>query len=291
MQSVDSRAPCGLAREGYAVGMSRIDTIFQTLRAERRAALMPFITAGYPSIEATEAMLGEIERAGASVCELGIPFSDPIADGPVIQASMTDALAAGVRVEGVLEMVRRVRPKLEMGLVAMISYSIVYRLGTERFIAEAAEAGLDGFIFPDLPLEEAEAVGEMVRQAGLTSTLLIAPTTPIERARQIAQASSGFVYVLARSGVTGERSDLPPDLTDRIQKLRQVTDLPIAVGFGISQAEQVSAVTDVADAAIVGSAVVKRIAGVKDQSPQQIAEQVGGFIADLASGLRVATDA
>ncbi|MEX2671949.1 MAG: tryptophan synthase subunit alpha [Phycisphaeraceae bacterium] len=271
--------------------MNRINTIFRELRQEGRTALMPFVTAGYPSLEATEAMLSHMERAGASVCELGIPFSDPIADGPVIQASMTDALAAGVRVDAVLEMVRRVRPTLKMALVAMISYSIVYRLGAETFIKQAADAGLDGFIFPDLPVEEAEAVGGMVRDAGLTCTLLIAPTTPLERAKAIAQASSGFVYVLARTGITGERSDLPADLSDRVAKLRQVTDLPIAVGFGVSQAQHVRAVTEVADAAIVGSALVKRIAQVKHEPPNVIAEHVGTFVADLAEGLCVRSSA
>lgn len=271
--------------------MSRIDQIFTALQHEGRTALMPFVTAGYPSLDATEAMLGEIERAGASVCELGFPFSDPIADGPVIQASMTDALAAGVSVRGVLDMVRRVRPKVSIGLVAMISYSIVYRLGVQRFVAEAADAGIDGFIFPDLPLEEADGVGRVVRAAGLTCTMLIAPTTPLERAKAIAEASSGFVYVLARTGITGERSELPAGLSDRVANLREVTDLPIAVGFGVSQPEHVRAVTEVADAAIVGSALVKRITQVKDQPTDKIAQEVGTFVAQLAEGLCVKSEA
>lgn len=265
--------------------MNRIDRIFHDLRSRRGKALMPFITAGDPDIETTAAMLPRIEEAGASICELGIPFSDPIADGPVIQASMAYALSKKLRTQDILDTVRRLRPSLNMGLVAMVSYSIVHRLGAQRFVTDAAASGFDGFIFPDLPLDESDAVLRKVRDAGLTCTLLIAPTTPIERAEKIAKASSGFVYVLARAGITGERSALPADLTARVRRLREVTDLPIAVGFGVSTPDQVRDVVEVADAAIVGSAIMRRVAQVRDRGRAAVAAEVSSFVSELAAGL------
>jgi len=266
--------------------MPRIDDIFSNLRGEGRKALMPFVTAGYPSLEHTEAMLPAIEAAGASIVELGIPFSDPIADGPVIQASMTAALGAGFHTADAFAMVRRVRERLSLGLVVMVSYSIVYRMGVERFVGEAREAGVDGFILPDLPLDESDAARKIIADAGLTCSLLIAPTTPPDRAAAIARACTGFVYVVARTGITGERDELPPGLADRLTALRNVTELPIAVGFGIARPDHVAAVTQVADAAIVGSALVRQINDHADEPPDALAEHVGAFVADLARGLR-----
>lgn len=265
--------------------MSRITQIFTDLRANGRKAIMPFVTAGYPSLEATAAMLPAIEAAGASVVELGIPFSDPIADGPVIAASMTEALRADVSPGGVFDMVRSVRGEVSMGLVAMVSYSIVHRMGAANFVRDAADAGLDGFIFPDLPLDEAADVSAIVNEAGLTSSLLIAPTTTDDRAAEIAKASTGFVYVVARTGITGARAELPAGLTDRLTKLRGAADLPMAVGFGISSPEHVAQVTSVADAAIVGSALVKQIGAHIEDSPSDLAAHVGDYVANLATGL------
>jgi len=172
-------------------GMSRIDQIFGQLRAEGRKALMPFVTAGYPSIEHTAAILPALERGGASICELGMPFSDPIADGPVIQASMTEALGGGFKPRQALDMIAAQRASCGLGVVAMVSYSIVYRIGASRFVEDAAKAGVDGFIFPDLPLEEAGAMAAISREAGLSCSLLIAPTTPPDRAAKIAATSIG----------------------------------------------------------------------------------------------------
>jgi tryptophan synthase alpha chain len=265
--------------------MNRIESIFGVLRAEGRKALMPFVTAGYPSLEATGAVLEQIDAAGASICEVGFPFSDPIADGPVISASMTDALGAGVTPGGVFEMVRERRERLSLGLVAMVSCSIVYRMGVSTFVEQARQAGFDGFIFPDLPLEEAGPVGDVVRDAGLSGSLLVAPTTPADRARRIAAACSGFVYIVARTGITGESEAAPVGLGERIAGLRQATDLPLAVGFGISAAEHVRAVVAQADAAIVGSALVRRITECRDQPAEQIGLSVGQFVRDLAAGL------
>lgn len=261
--------------------MNRIDRIFKDLSQQGAKALMPFITAGDGGVDKLPAVIPALERGGASICEIGIAFSDPIADGPVIQASMTRALDAGVTVEQVFDAVREARPNTEMGLVAMVSYSIVYRIGLERFIGDAKDAGFDGFIFPDLPLEESQNARDATADAGLILSMLIAPTTPIERAQQIAAASTGFAYVVSRRGITGESSSLPPDLPDRLTKLREVTDAPMAVGFGISTTEQVRDVVSVADAAIVGSAMVRRLHdGTGD--PAAEAEQ---FTRELAAGL------
>lgn len=271
--------------------MNRIDAIFQSLRSGGGKALMPFVTAGDPDPATTGRLLPALEQAGASVVELGIPFSDPVADGPVIQASMGHALSRGVRVAEILEMVADVRQRVELGLVAMVSYSIVHRLGLASFVKEAGEAGIDGFIFPDLPLEESSEAVAAVREAGLILSMLIAPTTPIERAERIARASSGFVYVVSRAGITGESATLPQGLAERIGALREATDLPIAVGFGISNAQHVREVVGIADAAIVGSALVRRIAAHRDEGAEAIVGHVAGFTRELAQGLTGAVDA
>ncbi|MEM6550864.1 MAG: tryptophan synthase subunit alpha [Planctomycetota bacterium] len=271
--------------------MSRIDAIFERLRGEGLKALMPFVTAGDPSMAATAEVLLALEGSGASVVELGIPFSDPIADGPVIQASMQHALDEGATVEGVFEMVASVRDRLSLGLVAMVSYSIVHRLGLEAFVERAAGAGFDGLIFPDLSLEEAEASGgarEVAKGAGLSLAMLVAPTTPIERAERIAAASSGFVYVVSRAGITGARTELPAGLSERLERLRGVTETPLAVGFGVSTAEQVGAVVGGAggaDAVIVGSALVERIAATRGEAASVSAGVAGEFVKGLAAGL------
>jgi len=267
--------------------MNRLDDTLTNLRQRGAKGLMPFVTAGDPDLDATEAVIRAMDARGASVCEVGIPFSDPIADGPVIQASMSRALEKGVRVEQVMQMIERVRPDVTIALVAMVSYSVVHRTGLEAFVKRCKKAGFDGLIFPDLSLEESEKARAAANEADLRLVQLIAPTTPIQRAEQIAKACGGFIYLVARSGVTGARSELPADLPDRIERVRGVTDLPIAVGFGISSAEQVKSVVSVADAAIVGSALVKVIARAAEQGgdAQAVGAAAGEFVGELSSGL------
>ncbi|MEM9418980.1 MAG: tryptophan synthase subunit alpha [Planctomycetota bacterium] len=264
---------------------NRIDTIFSDLRSSGGKALMPFLTAGDPDVATTIRMLEAAQEAGASICEIGIPFSDPIADGPVIQASMSRALDQGLKVDEIFAAVAEARPRLTIGLVAMVSYSIVHRLGLNEFIGRAKEAGFDGFIFPDLPLAESGPARAAAAEAGLILSMLIAPTTPIERAEQIAAASTGFVYVVSRPGITGARASLPPELPDRLERLRGVTDLPMAVGFGISSAEQVREVVSVADAAIVGSALVAHIHEFAQESADAAVTGARKTIAELTEGL------
>jgi len=246
---------------------------------------MPFVTAGDPNLETTPAILTAAQAAGASICELGIPFSDPIADGPVIESSMGYALDRGVGPGQVLEMVAQQREHLTIGLVAMVSYSIMYRLGVGSFLKDAHDAGIDGFIVPDLPVEESLRIKDMMEQQSLVCSQLISPTTPLPRAQAIAQSSSGFVYLLSRGGITGERAQIADDLGQRVKQLQAVTDLPIAVGFGISTPQQVQEVVQVADAAIVGSAIMRRVAQHRDSGPAAVVAQVQGFIQTLANGL------
>jgi len=234
--------------------MSRIDTIFES----GSKALIPFIVAGDPSLEATEGAILAMAEAGADIIEIGIPFSDPIADGPVIAAAMYRALERGVTPANVADLIKRVRPKVDVGLVAMVSHSIVRKSGGTNFIDHFADAGIDGFIIPDIDELEALQLSNHCESKGLSFSMLIAPTTPIERVEKLAKLSSGFLYILARTGLTGEQNEMP-DLTDRIQEIREVTTLPLAVGFGISTAKHVQSVQNSADAAIVGSALVRRM--------------------------------
>lgn len=265
--------------------MNRIESIFKTLRDEGRKGLMPYVTAGDPNLDATAATIKAIDAAGATTIEIGFPFSDPIADGPTIQASMTYALDHGVKISGIFETVRSIRSDVAAGLVAMVSFSMVHRYGVERFCKDASAAGFDGLIIPDLALESVASVLSVADEHGLILSLLVSPTTSDERARAIAQACTGFVYVVSRAGITGEQASLPASLPGRLEKLRDVTDLPLAVGFGIASADQVRQVVSVADAAIVGSAVVRRVMDQRDAGADAVAAAVGEFVAELAGGL------
>src|SRR4051812_25064019 len=238
---------------------------FDHLRAKRQIALMPFVPAGFPDLETTAATIEAIDRSGASIIEVGIPFSDPIADGPVIQAAFTEALSKKLKLADVFKTIGEVRSRVAIPLVAMVSFSVVFRYGLARFLTNAKLAGFDGLILPDLPPPEAQRVCEQVRSAGLDTTLLIAPSTAPERRGEIAALCSGFVYYLSVSGITGERQQLPPDLRENVKQLKQVTDRPVCVGFGIHKSEHVKQLSDVADGAIVGTAVVRRM---KEQAPQ-----------------------
>ncbi len=245
---------------------------------------MPFVCGGFPRAGATAEVLAALDAAGASIIEVGIPFSDPIADGPVIAAAMHEALKGGATPESVFDEVRAARPRVRAGLVAMVSVSIVHRMGgAAGFVRRAVEAGFDGFIFPDAPLEESAPLLEAARAAGASASLLIAPTTPLPRAAEIAKASTGFVYLLARAGITGERQSVP-DVAPRVRKLREVTALPIAVGFGVSSAEHVREITREADAAIVGSALVRRMKDAAAGGGDAV-EAAASFCRELVAGL------
>jgi len=255
--------------------VSRIDTIFSTLRASGKKALMPFVVAGDPSLEATEEAILAMSAAKADIIEIGIPFSDPIADGPVIAAAMHRSLVRGVTPAHAIGMVSRIRSQVDTGLIAMVSHSIVRKSGGTTFLERLAEAGFDGVIIPDIDETEAREVSGCCRSLDISFSMLISPTTPIDRLATLASISSGFLYVLARLGLTGQQQVLP-DIGSRIAAIRGVTDLPLAVGFGISTASQVADVHKYADAAIVGSALVHQL-----QNTQDAASTAKQFVTDI----------
>lgn len=266
--------------------MNRLTTAFEVARKRRLKLLCPFLTAGFPNSDATPEFLLAAQAGGAGILELGIPFSDPVADGPVVQASYTEALLKGASVESSLASVKKARARgLTIPTMAMVSFSIIFKKGTEAFARACADNGIDGVILPDVPLEEAPAIVDVMREAGLRTSLLIAPTTPPPRRAAIGRLCDGFVYYLSVSGITGERKALPTDITPNVAAIRQITDVPVCVGFGISTPEQVREVTSVADGAIVGSAVIRRIAQKAAEGVDAQTRELQRFISELATGL------
>jgi len=270
--------------------MPSISSTFAELRSKGQIGLVPFIPAGYPDLPTTQALLPALEEAGASVIEIGIPFSDPIADGPTIQTAFTAALLKGLKLSDIFEAIRQARPKVSIPLVAMVSYSIPFRIGVEKFCADAKRAGFDGVIFPDLPPPEGGPVAATVKAAGLEHTLLIAPTTSPARRKTIANLCTGFIYYLSVAGITGERDKLPEDLQENLRQIRSLTDRPVCVGFGISKPEHLQQLAGKADGAIVGSAIVKRmtqaIAGAAAPDPAKIALEVAAYCRELLAKVR-----
>ncbi len=265
--------------------MSSIDDLFADLRSTKRKALMPFITAGDPDLEFTAEVLGELVERGCHMCEVGIPYSDPIADGPVIQASYTRALEHKIKLADILATLGNVAPAIAAPIVTMVSYAIVYRHGLEAYADEARRRGLAGLIVPDLPVEESAELAKICTNRNLSLIQLVTPTTPRDRALHIAETSTGFLYYVSVAGITGERTALPPDLVENVGWLRKQTELPICIGFGISQPEHVKLLAPVADGLIVGSAIVRRIAQVGDRSRDEVLAEVGQYVATLLDAL------
>jgi tryptophan synthase alpha chain len=266
--------------------MSRLDTTFETLRARGERALVAYVTAGDPSLAVTGRLVIEAARRGADVIELGVPFSDPLADGPVIQRAGARALAAGASLPRILELVAGVRAEVAVPLVLFTYYNPVLAFGLKAFARTAVDAGVDGVIVPDLPPEEADPLAAEAEPAGLDLTFLVAPTSTPPRIRMIARRSRGFIYLVSLTGVTGERSELPKDLETQVRALRLVTTKPICVGFGISQPDQVAAVGRLADGVAVGSAIVRKVE--EHTGSPSLVQDVGDFIAALKAPLRVA---
>ncbi|MCY2996200.1 MAG: tryptophan synthase subunit alpha [Planctomycetota bacterium] len=266
--------------------MSTIDVLFRQLRATGRKALMPFVTAGDPDLDFTAAVVRELAASGCQLCELGIPYSDPVADGPVIQASYTRALARKIKLPQILDMLGGVTREMAMPLVTMVSYAIVYRYGLARYVTAAKAAGVAGAIIPDLLVEEADEFREICRREDFSLIQLVTPTTPRARAVRIAESSSGFLYYVSLTGITGERTELPPQLQDNVAWLRQQTDLPICIGFGISRPEHVRALAPVADGLIVGSALVRRFADAANRPRASVLADVREFAGTLLQALQ-----
>jgi tryptophan synthase alpha chain len=263
--------------------LSRIDDVFLRLRQEGRAALMPFVTAGDPSLDMTGRCLVEMAENGADLIELGMPFSDPLADGPTIQRASQRALAGGITVKGILGFLREFRRNVAVPVVLMGYYNPIYRHGVARFAEEAREAGADGLIVPDLPPEEADGLIEAARAVDLDTVFLLAPTSTPERVRRVSKVSRGFIYYVSLAGVTGARGQLPAGVAAAVQGVRQITNQPVCVGFGISSPEQVRAVSRFADGVIVGSALV----GLMEErlGDPECPRQVGAFIRNLRAAI------
>jgi tryptophan synthase alpha chain len=264
--------------------MTSVSERFEQLRSQARCALIPFLTAGDPDLATTAAALRLLDQQGADLIELGVPYSDPLADGPVIQAAATRALANGTKLSDVLAMVREVSPSLRAPIILFTYYNPILNRGVEPFLQDLVAAGVKGLVVPDLPLEEAEGLLRPAAAHGIALTLLVAPTSPADRIAAIAAQSQGFIYLVSTTGVTGVRSEVQARVKDLIQELRQVTDKPIGVGFGISQPEQAKQVMDWgADAVIVGSAFVKRLA--ESGSPKEGLKAVGDFCQTLKAAI------
>lgn len=262
--------------------MTRSASKFKSLKGGGRKAFIPYITCGDPSLEATEQIILELERGGADIIELGVPFSDPMADGPVIQRASERALANNVSVSDCLEVVRRVRKQSEVPIVLFSYLNPLLSIGLDRLGDELKNAGVDGVLATDLVPEEADEFGAALKSADIDLIFLVAPTSTDERIKLIAEASSGFVYAVSRTGVTGVRQSLSEAASSLVQRVRRFTDLPIAVGFGISTPEQVNEVWQHADAAVVGSRIVAEIE--QNAGDPALVEKVGALTRWLVSG-------
>lgn len=260
---------------------------FQSSACGRRGGVLPYITAGFPDTDATVEILAALDPALCPCVELGIPFSDPIADGPVIQASFSRALERGFRLSPFLETLGAARSRIRTPLVAMVSYSIAYRRGIDAFVGELRSAGIDGLLMPDLSLEEFGDTAARCAGAGLTLIAMVAPTTSPERRARLAEISQPFVYYQSAVGVTGERNGLSPELRTDVRTLRKSCGKPVCVGFGISRPEHVAAVCEFADGAIVGSAIVRRMLAAVDagRNRYEIADEIAKFVQQFAAPL------
>ena len=266
---------------------SEIARVFARARRERRAAFVPFLMAGDPDLATTERLVAALAEAGADIVELGVPFSDPIADGPVNQAAAARALAAGATLERILAGVARLRARTAVPIVLFSYFNPIYRYGVARFAEHAAGSGVDGLLLVDLPPEEAEREGlAAVAAAGLDPIFLLAPTSTAERLRAVKRAGRGFVYFVSRLGVTGEREALPRELGRQVRAVRASLDLPVAVGFGISTPQQAAAVAHIADGVVVGSALVRRAADAAGAGPDAVVARVVELASGLAGAIR-----
>ena len=263
--------------------MSSVSQSFASLRDRASCALIPFITAGDPDLETTAQALQILDSKGADIIELGVPYSDPLADGPTIQAAATRALKRGTRLDDVLEMLAKVTPNLKAPIVLFTYYNPILHRGLETFFQQIAQAGVKGLVVPDLPLEESAEVIEVATAHGIEVVLLVAPTTPKERISEIAEQSQGFIYLVSVTGVTGMRTQIQSRVEDLLTQLRGLTDKPIGVGFGISAPEHATQVKNWgADAVIVGSAFVKRLC---DGTPEEGLTAIGDFCESLKSAI------
>lgn len=264
--------------------MERLRTTLDHLRRQHRCAIIPFIMGGDPDLETTGALLLALQDAGADLLEVGIPFSDPLADGPTIQAASARALHRGATPAGVLEAIGAVRRRLSVPIVCLSYWNPVLQFGLEAFARRAAQRGVSGLIVPDLPVEEGEPLRQAARRAGIAAIFLAAPTSPPERLRAIARASQGFIYYVSVTGTTGARRRLPQALLHGVRQVKRLTTTPVCVGFGISTPAQAARVARVADGVIVGSALIRAMEGARGRS--KTLARAARVLRWLRSGLR-----
>jgi tryptophan synthase alpha chain len=262
---------------------NRIDSAFARLRSEGRSAMIAYITGGDPTLAASAEIAISMELAGVDILELGIPFSDPLADGATIQAAAARAIDAGASVSGILELVRTIRRRSQIPIVLFAYLNPVYIYGFDQFQQDAVDAGADGLLLLDLPPQEAARNAELSTAHGLKPIRLIAPTTPPERIKEITDAAEGFIYYVSREGVTGEQSSLSTDIESRVKAIRALTKVPVAVGFGISNPEQAATVAGLADGVVVGSAIVRKI-GEIGEAPD-LPAKIANFVRPIATAV------
>jgi len=263
--------------------MNRIKKTFDKLRKKKSKAFIVYITAGYPSLSATEKVVLELESSGVDIIEIGMPFSDPMADGLTIQKSSERALECGASLEKVLRTVKNIRKKSQIPIVLMSYLNPVYRYGIKRFVKDAVRCGIDGAIFPDLPPEEAADFEKAGRVEDFYIIFLASPTSSSERIKAIARYSKGFIYYVSLTGVTGARDYLAPHISENIKKIKRITDKPVCVGFGVSDEKQARIVSKIADGVIVGSAIIKVIS--KYERKGTLRKAVGQFASRLAEAI------
>jgi len=260
--------------------MNRIEAKFKELKKRKKTALIPFITAGDPNLKTTEALVLEMERRGADIIELGVPFSDPIADGPTIQEADIRSLRHKTSLNDVLKLVKDLRKKTKVSLVLMTYYNLLYNYGIERFVTQAKRSGVDGVIAADLPIEEASELRRYARKSNLDTIFLASPTSPSQRLKLIAKESRGFIYYVSLTGVTGARKELAKNLIFSLERLKRLTNKPIAVGFGISKSEHIREIKRYTDGVVVGSAIISVIE--KNLKNKDMVKKVGDFVERLA---------
>jgi len=267
--------------------MNRIDSLFARLKTDNHSAMVAYITGGDPTLAASAKIAVALEQAGVDVLELGIPFSDPLADGATIQAAAGRALAAGATVAGILDLIREIRKTSEIPIVLFAYLNPVYSYGFTKFQEDALAAGADGLLLLDLPPTEAAQNSELASSSNVRTIRLIAPTTPPERLREITDAAEGFIYYVSREGVTGEQSSLSADIADRVAAIRALTQVPVAVGFGISTPDQAATVAALADGVVVGSAIVRKIGEIGDTP--DLSEKIADFVRPIAQAVHGVT--
>jgi tryptophan synthase alpha chain len=263
---------------------NRIEEKFKQLKKLKKKAFIPFIMAGDPSLDVTERLVLELDRKGVDIIELGVAFSDPLADGPTIQAASQRAIKNKINIKKIFILVKRIRQKSQLPLALMTYYNPVFRYDEEKFLIQAKKVGVDGIIIPDLIPEEAHNILNISKKLNLANILFLSPTSSIERIKLVSKLSSGFIYYVSLTGVTGVRENLPVGLIKKIKQIKRFTKKPICVGFGISRSDQVERISKIADGIIVGSAIIKKIE--KNIKSKDIVTKIAGYVAQLRAPIK-----